>query len=150
MYLVTCPGCHVDVESHQVEGYYKTQAEMENSVSPDDYWSRLIAVDDKLQQMQRKVDDQMPKVLHFFCYHSLDTCYFFDPDVRLCLIWFISRAFCETIRMTFGVCVCVCVCMCVCVCVCVQGISPSITGRILMKLRMDIPVHHAQCVWQTI
>ena len=54
----------------------------------------------------------------------------------------ISRAFCETIRMTFGVCVC----MCVCVCVCVQGISPSITGRILMKLRMDIPVHHAQCV----
>ena len=31
----------------------------------------------------------------------------------------ISRAFCETIRMTFGVCVCVCVCMCVCVCVCV-------------------------------
>ena len=48
--------------------------------------------------------------------------------------------------MTFGVCVC----MCVCVCVCVQGISPSITGRILMKLRMDIPVHHAQCVWQTI
>ena len=21
-------------------------------------------------------------------------------------------------------------------------------GRILMKLRMDIPVHHAQCVWQ--
>ena len=35
-------------------------------------------------------------------------------------------------------------------CVCVQGISPSITGRILMKLRMDIPVHHAQCVWQTI
>ena len=27
-----------------------------------------------------------------------------------------------------------------------QGISPSITGRILMKLRMDIPVHHAQCV----
>ena len=58
----------------------------------------------------------------------------------LCMI--ISRAFCETIRMTFGVCVC----MCVCVCVCVQGISPSITGRILMKLRMDIPVHHAQCV----
>ena len=54
----------------------------------------------------------------------------------------VSRAFCETIRMTFGVCVC----MCVCVCVCVQGISPSITGRILMKLRMDIPVHHAQCV----
>ena len=51
----------------------------------------------------------------------------------------ISRAFRETIRMTFGVCVCVCVCMCVCV----QGISP---GRILMKLRMDIPVHHAQCV----
>ena len=50
--------------------------------------------------------------------------------------------------MTFGVCVCVCVY--VCVCVCVQGISPSITGRILMKLRMDIPVHHAQCVWQTI
>ena len=48
--------------------------------------------------------------------------------------------------MTFGVCVC----MCVCVCVCVQGISPSITGRILMKLRMDIPVHHAQCVCQTI
>ena len=44
--------------------------------------------------------------------------------------------------MTFGVCVCMCVC--------VQGISPSITGRILMKLRMDIPVHHAQCVWQTI
>ena len=33
-----------------------------------------------------------------------------------------------------------------CVCVCVQGISPSITGRILMKIRMDIPVHHAQCV----
>ena len=31
-------------------------------------------------------------------------------------------------------------------CVCVQGISPSITGRILMKRRMDIPVHHAQCV----
>ena len=58
----------------------------------------------------------------------------------------VSRAFCETIRMTFGVCVCVCVCMCVCVCVCVQGISPSITGRILMKLRMYIPVHHAQCV----
>ena len=58
----------------------------------------------------------------------------------------ISRAFCETIRMTFGVYVYVCVC----VCVCVQGISPSITGRILMKLRMDIPVHHAQCVWQTI
>ena len=57
-----------------------------------------------------------------------------------------SRAFCETIRMTFGVCVCVCVYVCVCVCVCVQGISPSITGRILMKLRMDIPVHHAQCV----
>ena len=56
----------------------------------------------------------------------------------------ISRAFRETIRMTFGVCVCMCVC--VCVCVCVQGISPSITGRILMKLRMDIPVHHAQCV----
>ena len=52
----------------------------------------------------------------------------------------ISRAFRETIRMTFGVCVCVCVC------VCVQGISPSITGRILKKLRMDIPVHHAQCV----
>ena len=46
--------------------------------------------------------------------------------------------------MTFGVYVCVCVC------VCVQGISPSITGQILMKLRMDIPVHHAQCVWQTI
>ena len=42
------------------------------------------------------------------------------------------------IRMTFGVCVSVCVC--------VRGISPSITGRILMKLRMDIPVHHAQCV----
>ena len=67
-----------------------------------------------------------------------------------CLLHVISRAFCETIRMTFGVCVCMCVCMCVCVCVCVQGISPSITGRILMKLRMDIPVHHAQCVWQTI
>ena len=59
-------------------------------------------------------------------------------------VYFVSRAFCETIRMTFGVCVCVC--MYVCVCVCVQGISPSITGRILMKLRMDIPVHHAQCV----
>ena len=59
-------------------------------------------------------------------------------------LFIISRAFCETIRMTFGVCVCVCVD--VCVCVCVQGISPSITGRILMKLRMDIPVHHAQCV----
>ena len=44
----------------------------------------------------------------------------------------------------------VCVYVCVCVCVCVRGISPSITGRILMKLRMDIPVHHAQCVWQTI
>ena len=29
---------------------------------------------------------------------------------------------------------------CVCVCVCFQGISPSITGRILMKLRMDIPI----------
>ena len=55
--------------------------------------------------------------------------------------YFISRAFCETIRMTFGVCVCMCVC--VCVCVCVQGISHSITGRILMKLRMYIPVHHA-------
>ena len=27
----------------------------------------------------------------------------------------ISRAFCETIRMTFGVCVCMCVCVCVCV-----------------------------------
>ena len=27
-----------------------------------------------------------------------------------------------------------------------DGISPSITGRILMKLRMDIPVHHKQCV----
>ena len=48
--------------------------------------------------------------------------------------------------MTFGVCVYVCVC----VCVCVRGISPSITGWILMKLRMDSPVHHAQCVWQTI
>ena len=59
-------------------------------------------------------------------------------------ISFISRAFRETIRMNFGVCVCVCVC------VCVQGISPSITGRILMKLHMDIPVHHALCVWQTI
>ena len=46
----------------------------------------------------------------------------------------------EGLRMTFGVCVYVCVC------VCVQGISPSITGRILMKLRMDISVHHAQCV----
>ena len=44
--------------------------------------------------------------------------------------------------MTFGVCVYVCVC--------VHGISPSITERILMKLCMDIPVHHAQCVWQTI
>ena len=31
----------------------------------------------------------------------------------------ISRAFRETIRMTFGVCVCVCVCVCVYVCVCV-------------------------------
>ena len=50
--------------------------------------------------------------------------------------------------MTFGVCVCMCVC--VCVCVCVQGILPSITGRILMKLRMDIPVHHAQCVYKKI
>ena len=39
----------------------------------------------------------------------------------------------------------------VCVCVCPRaGISPSITGWILMKLRMDSPVHHAQCVWQTI
>ena len=59
-----------------------------------------------------------------------------------------SRAFRETIRMTFGVCVCVCVCVRACVrtCVRVQGISPSITGRILMKLRMNIPVHHAQCV----
>ena len=36
----------------------------------------------------------------------------------------------------------------VCYRVCVRGISPSITGRILMELRMDIPVHHAQCVWQ--
>ena len=26
----------------------------------------------------------------------------------------ISRAFCETIRMTFVVCVCVCMCVCVC------------------------------------
>ena len=42
------------------------------------------------------------------------------------------------------------VCVYVCVCVCVRGISPSITGWILMKLRMDSPVHHAQCVWQTI
>ena len=31
--------------------------------------------------------------------------------------WIFSRAFCETIRMTFGVCVCMCVCVCVCVCV---------------------------------
>ena len=69
-------------------------------------------------------------------------------------LFIISRAFRETTRMTFGVCVCVCVRVCVraCMraCVCVHGISPSITGRILMKLRMDIPVHHAQCVWQTI
>ena len=42
------------------------------------------------------------------------------------------------------------VCVYVCVCVCVRGISPSITGWILMKFRMDSPVHHAQCVWQTI
>ena len=32
----------------------------------------------------------------------------------------ISRAFCETIRMTFGVCVCVCVC--------VQGIVVLLDG----------------------
>ena len=35
----------------------------------------------------------------------------------LALFHIISRAFCETIRMTFGVCVCMCVCVCVCVCV---------------------------------
>ena len=39
----------------------------------------------------------------------------------VCGVWcdfvIISRAFCETIRMTFGVCVCMCVCVCVCVCV---------------------------------
>ena len=29
-----------------------------------------------------------------------------------------------------------------------RSISPIHTGRILMKLRMDIPVHHSQCVWQ--
>ena len=27
-----------------------------------------------------------------------------------------------------------------------RSISPIHTGRILMKLRIDIPVHHAQCV----
>ena len=43
---------------------------------------------------------------------------------------------CETIDLTFGVCVCVCVC--------VLGISPINTGRILMKLRMEIPVHPAR------
>ena len=64
--------------------------------------------------------------------------------------------------MCVRVCVCACARVCVCACarvcvrvrvrvrvrvyVCVQGISPSITGRILMKFRMDIPVHHAQCV----
>ena len=36
------------------------------------------------------------------------------------VLYVISRAFCETIRMTFGVCVCVCVCVCVYVCVCVS------------------------------
>ena len=35
--------------------------------------------------------------------------------VNRCANWkaIISRAFCETIRMTFGVCVYVCVCVCV-------------------------------------
>ena len=27
-----------------------------------------------------------------------------------------------------------------------RGISPINTGRMHMKLRMEIPVHHAQCV----
>ena len=37
--------------------------------------------------------------------------------IYLCDIYFmfVSRAFRETIRMTFGVCVCVYVCVCVCV-----------------------------------
>ena len=38
------------------------------------------------------------------------------------LVQVISRAFCETIRMTFGVCVCV------------EGISPSITFKDQIKV----------------
>ena len=45
--------------------------------------------------------------------------------------------------MTFSVCVCVCLCLS-------AAVSPINTGRILFKLHMEIPVHHAQCVWQKI
>ena len=78
-----------------------------------------------------------PNVTHVALWHL-------SSGYRVIHLWLLVEHFAKTIRMTFGGCVCVCVC------VCVHGISPSITGRILMKLRMDIPVHHAQCVWQTI
>ena len=39
----------------------------------------------------------------------------------------ISRAFCETIRMTFGVCVCMCVCVCVCLYYLVYDLRSVIT-----------------------
>ena len=54
-------------------------------------------------------------------------------------------------RMTIkDSCVVLCValfCVLRCACVCVSAaVSPINTGRILIKLRMEIPVHHGQYV----
>ena len=64
-------------------------------------------------------------MLHAFVTHLL---------VELEGIW-------ETIIMTFGV-----LCVYVCVSAAYHQLIMINNGRILMKLRMDIPVHHAQCV----